>query len=162
MATSRSARSGRGAASPGVAMRTMKAIDAVPLSMRDDGIEIDASPRGKSRVPFVRIQAIGMAAVKGLGKRAVLVVDLVLNGADSIDEPMKLIRLRSDRFDPMAFAPDAANPLEAIVAWVGRLQQCSNSICLPSQAILEGRFPRFDSLEDYEREVLTASREGTG
>jgi hypothetical protein len=137
----------------------MKALDAVPVAMQDDGIEVDASPRGKSRVPFARIQAIGMAAVKGLGQRTVLVIDLVLNGADSIDEPMKLIRFRSDRFDPKPFEPGAASPLDAIVAWVGRLQQRSNAICLPSQEILEGRFPRFRALEDYEREVLAASRE---
>jgi membrane associated rhomboid family serine protease len=150
---------GVGSASPGASMRAMKALDAVPVAMQDDGIEVDASPRGKSRVPFARIQAIGMAAVKGLGQRTVLVIDLVLNGADSIDEPMKLIRFRSDRFDPKSFEPGAASPLDAIVAWVGRLQQRSNAICLPSQEILEGRFPRFRTLEDYEREVLAASRE---
>jgi hypothetical protein len=105
------------------------------------------------------MQSIAMAAVNGLGKRPVLILDIVLSGPDGIDERMKLIRFRSDRFDPLGFEPDAANPLAALTAWVKRLQRKSNAICLPSQVILAGEFARFGSLEAYEREVLMAFRE---
>ena len=142
----------------GSRLRSMKALDAVPIAMSDEWIEIDASPRGKSKVPFSRIQTIAMVAVSGLGNRPVLIVDVVLNGSDDVDEPMKLIRFRSDRFDPLGFEPDAANPLAALTAWVKRLQIGSNAICLPSRSILAGEFARFDTLEAYEREVLMATR----
>jgi hypothetical protein len=100
--------------------------------------------------------------VNGLGKRPVLIVDIVLNGAETIDEPMKLIRFRSDRFDPLGFEPDEATPLAALTVWVKRLQRESNAICLPSEAILTGEFTRFDSLRAYERDVLMAVREDEG
>lgn len=144
---------------PDGSLRTLKAIEAAPIAMTDEGIEIDVSDRGKSTVPFTRIQTISMAAVENLGKRPVLIIDVVLNGSDSIDEPMKLIRFRSDRFDPLSFEPSAANPLAALVVWVGRLQGCSNAICIPSEEILDGKFARFDSLEAYEQNVLSASRD---
>jgi hypothetical protein len=140
-------------------LRRMKVLNALPIAMTDEWIEIDASPRGKSKIPFARMETIAMAAVDGLGERPVLVVDIVLNGADSLDEPMKMIRFRSDRFDPLGFEPDAATPLAALTAWVKRLQNESNAICLPSQVILTGAFERFDSFEAYEREVLMAVRE---
>lgn len=151
---------GATAASTEDPLRPLKALEAVPIAMTDEGIEVDVSPRGKSTVPFTRIQTISMAAVENLGKRPVLIVDVVLNGSDSIDEPMKLIRFRGDRFDPLSFEPSAANPLKALVAWVGRLQGCSNAICIPSREILDGKFARFVSLEAYEQTVLSASREG--
>ena len=138
---------------------TGKSVDAVPVAMNDGWIEIDASPRGKSKVPFSRIGAIGMAAVSGLGNRPVLIVDIVLTGPDGVDEPMKLIRFRSDRFDPLGFEPAATSPLAALTAWVQRLQNESNAICLPSESILAGKFARFETLEAYEREILMAVRE---
>jgi membrane associated rhomboid family serine protease len=146
----------------GSLLRSMKALDALPIATGDEWIEIDASPRGKSKVPFSRIQTIAMAAVGGLGNRPVLIVDIMLNGSDGVDEPMKLIRFRSDRFDPRGLEPDAANPLTALIAWVERLQRGSNAICLPSRSILAGEFARFDTLEAYEREVLMAAREDEG
>jgi membrane associated rhomboid family serine protease len=149
-------------ASPGPILRSMKALDAVPIAMTEQWVEIDASPRGKSKVPFARIQTVSMAAVGGLGVRPVLIVDVILNGSDSFDEPMKLIRFRSDRFDPLGLEPAAANPLAALIAWVTRLQHGSNAICLPSSKIMDGAFSRFETLEAYERAVLMASREDEG
>jgi membrane associated rhomboid family serine protease len=146
----------------GSCLRRAKALDALPIAMSDKWVEIDASPRGKSKVPFSRIQTIAMAAVSGLGKRPVLIVDIVLNGSDGLDQPMKLIRFRSDRFDPLGFVPSAANPLAALTTWVQRLQNESNAICLPSQSILAGEFARFETLEAYERDVLMAVREDEG
>ncbi len=136
-----------------VSLRSIKAIEAVPVQATEEWIEIDAAGRGKSKLPLDRLQAISIAAIDGLGPRPVLVLDLVLNWV-ATDEPMKLIRVRSDRFDPMQFAPGATNPLDALTGWVCALESASGAACLPAQAILEGRFTRHASLADYEREIL--------
>ena len=137
-----------------VGLRPIKAIEAVPVQATEEWIEIDAvGGRGKSKLPLARLQAISIAAVDGLGPRPVLVMDLVLNWV-ATDEPMKSIRVRSDRFDPMRFAPGASNPLEALTRWVGAIERASDATCLPAQAILDGRFTRHASLADYEREIL--------
>ncbi len=141
-------------------LRSLKALEAVPIAMSEEWIEIDASPRGKSKLPFSRIQTIAMAAVEGLASRPVLVVDCVLSETNREKDTMKSIRFRSDRFDPLSFQPQASSPLAALTEWVSGLQEGSNANCLPSRDILSGEFARFASVEDYEREVLSAIRDG--
>ncbi len=141
-------------------LRRLKALEAVPISEDERWIEIDVDSRGKSKLPFVRIDAIALAAVSGLASRPVLIVDLALNWAEEPGEPgapLKVIRFRSDRFDPRRFQQDAATPLEALLTWLKRIQVESGALCLPSREMLEGRFARFDSVEAYACEVLRAS-----
>ncbi len=145
-------------------LRALRAIDAVPLEVRDGVIEIDTDGRGKSRLPITRIEAIGMAAVRGLGPRPVLIVDCVLNWRDDIASPLKLIRFRSDRFDAAGLVAEqpGMTPITGLVAFACQLQRASGAACLPSEAILAGSPMSFDSLEDYERDVLGAERELAG
>jgi hypothetical protein len=106
-------------------LRALRAIDAVPVEMTSDGIEIDTDGRGKSRLPVARIEAIAVAAVRGLGPRPVLVVDCILNWRDDIASPLKLIRFRSDRFDAASVGAAAAgtSPVAALGAWASGLQR---------------------------------------
>ena len=143
-------------ASRATALRRLKALEAVPLDANEDWIEIDADERGKSKLPYARIEAIAIAAVGGLGPRPVLILDCVLNWMADGGEPMKSIRFRSDRFDPQRYVPAAASPLAALTAWLRDLERLSGATCLPSRRALEGLFERYASLEDYEREVLLA------
>jgi membrane associated rhomboid family serine protease len=142
-------------------LRALRAIDAVPVEMTSDGIEIDTDGRGKSRLPVARIEAIAVAAVRGLGPRPVLVVDCILNWRDDIASPLKLIRFRSDRFDAASVGAAAAgtSPVAALGAWASGLQRASGAACLPSEALLTGSYASFDTLEIYEREVLGAERD---
>ncbi|MBJ18724.1 MAG: hypothetical protein CL933_04795 [Deltaproteobacteria bacterium] len=140
-------------------LRPLKALEAVPLETSGEWVEIDVDGRGKSKLPYARIQAISVAAVLGLGPRPVLILDFVLNWRGDASEPMKLIRFRSDRFDPFKYSPDTGDPLAALTAWVVELEGLSGAICLPTRGILKGHFTRHASLEVYEREVLMASPE---
>ncbi len=145
-------------------LRALRAIDAVPVEMTSEGIEIDTDGRGKSRLPVTRIEAIAVAAVRGLGPRPVLVVDCILNWRDDIASPLKLIRFRSDRFDAanVGAAGAGASPVAALGAWASGLQRTSGAVCLPSEALLAGSYASFDSLEAYERDVLGAERDTPG
>lgn len=139
--------------------RALKALVAVPVEASNSWVEIDVVDRGKSRLPLDRIQAISMAAIEGLGSRSVLLVDFVLNWNEEPDEPLKVIRFRSDRFDPRRFEPAEIEPLHALSAWVRRLQVRSDATCLPDRQFLEGLFLHFESIEAYEAYVLMATAE---
>lgn len=141
-----------------MSLRELRVIDAIPVEATARAIEIDADGRGKSKLPIDRIQAVAVAAVSGIVSRPVLIIDFVLNWSDDIGSPMKSIRFRSDRFDPLKFAPGEKDALSALMAWVGDLQAASRASALPSRDALEGEFARFDSLEEYERVVLMAKR----
>lgn len=145
-------------------LRSLRAIDAVPAEVTREAIEIDTDGRGKSRLPYARIEAIAVAAVRGLGPQPVLVVDCILNWRDDIASPLKLIRFRSDRFDAAAIGVTeaGASPAAALGRWAAQLQRASGAASLPSEAALAGRFAGFDTLEVYEREVLGAERDGSG
>ena len=137
-------------------LRSLKAVDAVPVGASDEWVEIDAEGRGKSKLPLHRVEAIAIGAVDGLGLRPVLVLDLVLNCSGDRSEPLKSIRLRSDRFDPLAFSPGGPNPLEALTSWIAALESATGATCLPTRDVLAGRFGRFPDLAAYERDVLMA------
>ncbi len=142
-------------------LRALRAIDAVPVEVTADAIEIDTDGRGKSRLPIARIEAIAIAAVRGLGPRPVLVVDCILNWRDDIASPLKLIRFRSDRFEATAVGAAAGtSAVSALGTWAKGLQRASGACCLPSEASLAGSPASFDALEVYEREVLGAERDG--
>ncbi len=148
-------------------LRSLRAIDAVPVEVSGDVVEIDTDGRGKSRLPYARIEAISAAEVRGLGPQPVLIVDCILNWRDDIASPLKLIRFRSDRFDAAVVGVAAAganrtdaDAADALGRWAANLQRASGAACLPSEALLAGRFARFDALDVYERDVLGAERDG--
>lgn len=145
----------------GAFLRALRTIEAVPVEVGADAIEIDTDGRGKSRLPFARIEAIAVGVVRGLGPRPVVVVDCILNWRDDIGSPLKLIRFRSDRFEPgsVGEAAPGTSQVAALGAFAGQLQRASGAACLPSEAILAGSYASFACLEDYEREVLGAERE---
>jgi hypothetical protein len=85
----------------------------------------------------------------------VIVVDLLLNWSAQ-DEPLRVIRLRGDRFDPCKLCAEPARPVDALRDIVDRLLAASEARPLPDLRSARGRpFAGFASLEDYERDVLT-------
>jgi hypothetical protein len=135
--------------------RTIHVIEAVPLVLEDASIKVDAGGKGKTRLPFERVDAIAVAAVRGLSDRPVVVVDLVLNLRGDASEPLRVLRIRSDRFDPRSIVETAANGVEALQAFVGAIAAGSRAEALPNKAAVRGEpFAIFDSLVDYHREVL--------
>jgi hypothetical protein len=98
---------------------------------------------------------VSLAAVRGLGPKPVVLVDLLLSGPQPGPEPLALVRLRSDQYDPRKLLASPASPLEALYGLVEELLKRSRAVALPDEAAGRGRPLRmFDSLEAYAREVL--------
>ena len=129
------------------ASRTLEAIFAVPTEFDAEGVCITASNGAKKRVRYDRIAAISVVAVSGLGPKPVILVDLILNWMSLADEPLRIIRLRGDRFDPRRLAPDHAAPVDALRAIIERLLHESNATPLPDLQSAQGLpFAGFDDL----------------
>ncbi len=142
------------------ASRTLEAIFAVPTEFDADGLYITASNGAKKRVRYNRIAAISVVAVSHLGPKPVILVDLILNWMSLADEPLRIIRLRGDRFDPRALAPEHAAPVDALRAIIARLLRESNATPLPDLASAKGHpFAGFDGLASYHRDVLMVDSE---
>ena len=140
-------------------LRPLRAMDAVPLRLREDSLSLEVDGRGKTRLRFEKIDAVSAAAVRLPGReRPVLVVDLALNFSEGGERPLQVVRLRSDRFDPRRLVAGEAKPLLALRRLVETLLERSGAAARPDRATACGqpRFAAHGSLADYEREVLLA------
>jgi thiamine transport system permease protein len=60
------------------------------------------------------VDAVAAVGVHGLSRRAVILIDLALDWTADGERPLRVLRLRSDRYDPRTLVGDASSPLEAI------------------------------------------------
>ncbi len=139
----------------GLDLRTLKCVEGVPVGLKESAIEIEIDGRGASKVPYDRIDAVAVAAVAGISAKPVLVIDLVLNWMSGGDEPLKVIRLRSNRFNPVRLVDGAEKPVAALRALVSLVLEKGGGTGLPDSSIASGGgFSSFENLAAYERQVL--------
>lgn len=163
----RPAPAARAAAAPGSGgiefeerARPLECAVGVPVGFDSDGIHVEVESGRKKRVRFDRIEAVAVASVEGLAAQPVILVDLVLNWMSLTAEPLRLIRLRCDRFDPRRLVAGKAEPLDAVRALVKRLLQRSDATPLPDLQSASGMpFAAFESLAAYQRGVLMVETE---
>lgn len=140
-------------------LRPLRVVEAAPLGLADGVLALDVAGRGKTRLRLERIEAVAVAAVRGLGReKPVLVVDLALGWKAGAGAPLQVIRMRGDRFDPRRLDPSAESPLAALRGLVAKLLDGAGAAALPDRraALGEPRFADFADLASYEREVLLA------
>jgi hypothetical protein len=143
---------------PAACFPGVRVASAVPLSLGEEEILIYVSGKGQSRLAYGRITAVSLAAVRGLGPKPVVLLDLLLSGPQPGPEPLTLVRLRSDQYDPRKLVASSASPLEALLGLVEELLKRTRGVPLPDEAAGRGRPLRmFDSLDAYSAEVLRAS-----
>jgi tetratricopeptide (TPR) repeat protein len=136
-------------------LRTAKVIEGAPVAVGAEALEVEITGRGLGRIPYSRIEAVAVAAVAGLSVRPVLVVDLVLNWNSRLDEPLKVIRIRGNQFDPLSLVPGAPSPLQALKDVIATISGRSGAESLPSEAALDGTpFHRCEDLAQFEAEIL--------
>jgi membrane associated rhomboid family serine protease len=132
-----------------------KVVDAVPTALQDDVLRMMIPGGRKAKLEYEKIEAVSVAAVRGLGPKPVLLIDLLLNWTALEDVPLRVIRLRSDAFDPRSLVPDAGDAKGALRRAVETLLERSGAVALPSASAARGEpFDVFGDLETYERQVL--------
>ena len=133
----------------------LKVVEAALLGLEDDGLRFRTSEQGRARLGYERIQALSVAAVRGLAKKPVLVIDLLLNWSEVEEEALCAVRLRSDRFDARALVPEAGSTADALRALTARLLERCRAVALPhAEAVCGLPFAVYPDLDTYVREVL--------
>jgi membrane associated rhomboid family serine protease len=133
----------------------LKVIEAAPLELGEEGIGLQRVGGGSGRVEYDRVQALAVAAVKGLSSKPVLIIDLIVNWNDTGAGPLQLIRLRSDAFDVRKLIPQATRSIDAFRALQEQLLARTGAVPLPDRDAVRGRpFRTFSDLDVYQREVL--------
>jgi membrane associated rhomboid family serine protease len=136
--------------------RTLTALEAVPLHCDDDGVHVSVTRSGaKKLVPYQSVDAVAVAAIQGRGPKPVIHVDLVLNWMTTAKEQLRVVRLRTDQFDPRTLSPGVDSPADALRRFLARMIVSAGATPLPDAPSAQGRpFATFPSLQDYQRTVL--------
>jgi len=142
--------------------RRLEVVLGVPLAIEPAGLRV-ALPAGERRVLTWReIDAIAVGAVEGLDAKPVLVVDLVAGWRRPPSEPLRIVRLRSDRFDPRKLFEASGSPVDALRELVDRLLGETGAEPLPDLRAARGRpFAGFRDLTAFEEDVLVAEEGGS-
>ena len=138
-----------------VPRRPLRARLAVPLGLVEQGVSCEVEGGGKTLLPYERIDAMAAGAVRGLSEKPVIVIDLVLNWMALPDEPLKVVRFRSDGFDPRRIVPDRSSALESLRVMLDTILRETGATPLPDAEAARGApFASFESLERYNDRVL--------
>jgi hypothetical protein len=141
------------------ACRTLRVLPAVPRRLDEEAIYLEVESKGPTRLPFSRVDAVSAAGVHGLSRKAVILIDLVLDWHADAEKPLTVLRLRSDRYDPRALVGNPGSPLQATAQLVSTLITQARALALPDPGSARGEpFRIFRDLASYEEQVLRAER----
>jgi membrane associated rhomboid family serine protease len=128
--------------------------EALPRLLGDEGLSLEVPGEGAIDLAWSRLRAVALVGVHGLGPRPVLLIDLLIDGGGT-ERPLSVVRLRSDRFDPRAFAPAGTAPLDAVRGLVATLLARSRARALPDAAAAAAKPVKvYPALEVYHEQVL--------
>ncbi len=143
------------ALAPTARFSDIKITEAMPTRLRDEGIGLQVLGGRKVRVEYAKIEAVSVAEIRGLAPHPVVVIDLLLNWREANDPTLRVVRLRSDGFDPRMVMAAPQEEDEALRGFLSELLALSKAIALPDpDSALGVRLRAFDDVERYQREVL--------
>jgi hypothetical protein len=144
------------AGGPGFA--TVKTTPAMPVALDVAGLRVRLEGGAPSLIEWTRIQAVAVGLVSGLGAKPVVVIDLVLNWAESPDGALEVMRLRSDGFRARQLVVGAENALDALRAMLALVLARSGAVPLPDASAARGLpFRAYGSAEAYQTQVLLSA-----
>lgn len=135
-------------------------VEGVPVELAEDHIVFRDGERRQITIPYKGIEAVAVAEVSGIAEHRVVLIDLVcqLRTSSEGSEPVDVVRIRGDRFDPATLIDGPCLPGDELTAFLGELLERTQATSLPSlESALGVQFARFDTLAEYEREVLSVA-----
>jgi hypothetical protein len=142
--------------------RRLEVALAVPLGVEPGGLLVQLEGGERRVLAWREIDAVAVGAIEGLGPKPVLVVDLLAGWRRPPDEPLRIVRLRGDRFDPRKVVPTSGSPVDALRELVDRLLGETGADPLPDLGAARGRpFAGFRDLTAFEEDVLVAEEGGS-
>jgi hypothetical protein len=128
--------------------------EALPHAVEAEGLRIEVAGAPPSILTWSRLRAVSLAGVRGLGPKPVILIDLLVDGMGAA-QPLGVIRLRANRFDPRTLVPTASGAIEALRSLLAGLLARGDVRPLPDAAgAIADPVRVFESLEAYHEQVL--------
>jgi hypothetical protein len=129
--------------------------EAMPTRLLEDGVGLQLQGARKVRIKYGDIKALAVAEVWGVSLHPIVIVDLVLNWGNPKDPAVRVVRLRSDGFDPRMVLETPTDDDEALRSFITEILTRSDAIPLPNRdSVLSLKLRAFDDFAAYERDVL--------
>ncbi len=134
----------------------VKIVEGTPARLSKGGLFIKVAAGRMIELKYARVEALAAAmVVRSLGQSPEVVIDLALNWSRAGDEVLRIVRLRSDGFDPRTLIPDEDSLEDAYRAFLDKLLTLTRALPLPDEESARGRPMRvYSDLDTYQREVL--------
>ena len=137
----------------------LKCVPAKPTGLSEKMLFVQTEGGRRSGIKLDNVQAVAVVEVDRITDVPVVIVDLLMNVRNDDDTPLRIARLRTDEFDPLALMPEESDSGAALQVFLGKLMEYTHAIPLPDpEAALGLVVPRFDSLDAYEQQVLQVRR----
>jgi hypothetical protein len=144
-----------GVLAPSARYGDIKVTEAMPTQLLEDALVLQLLAGRRVRMEYAKIEAVAVAEVQGLADHPVTVIDLALNWSVHEDTTLRVIRLRSDGFDPRMVTEAPADRAEAFRNFLSELVARSRAVPLPDpDAVLGVKLRSFADAAAYQREVL--------
>ncbi len=143
-------------AAGGPRFSSLKIVEGKPAKLAENGLFIEVAADRIIELKYARVEALSAAmVVRSLGQSPEVVIDLALNWSATGDEALRIVRLRSDGFDPTSLVGEQASVEDAYRTLLDKLLTLTRATPLPDEESARGRPMRvFSDLETYQREVL--------
>jgi membrane associated rhomboid family serine protease len=137
----------------------MKLVEAVPERFGERALLLRASNDNTIELPYDEVAALAAAVVLDVAEQPVVVTDLVLNGDELAEKALRVVRIRSDSFDPRVLVGDAGSIDQIYRRWLDELLDLTQAAPLPDLKSVCGEpLISFQDLASYEREILGVAR----
>lgn len=127
--------------------------EAQPLRISGKGLTVKIGDRTEEMIEFTRMHAVAVVGVHGMADKPIVLIDFVIDGKGGI-QPLTLLRLRCDRFDPRTLIPAAESSKHAMRSLVEGLRKKGLHVLADITTPTKDSKPVFDSQDDYHDKLI--------
>jgi len=135
----------------------IKTMEATPLRLGEDGISMRLGDGRQVMLSYPQVKAVAVAAVLELADKPVAIIDLVMNWGDEASDLLRVVRFRSDSFDPRTLSSEdtksVSQALRNIVRFV--MGQSGAKLLPTDMEASDIEFRKFRDVKSYQREIFS-------
>ena len=135
--------------------RALVVTSAAPAGLESAALVVRVAERGELKVPFEHVHGVAVVGVRGMGPRPIVLTDVLITGPPPSGRPLRVLRFRSDQYDPCRLVSGAESALAALRDFASALVGRASAADLAASATPSAAgIPIFGSLEEYESQLL--------
>lgn len=126
---------------------------AQPVKISARGLTVKIENRPEEMIEFTRMHAVSVVGVHGMAEKPIVLIDFIIDGSGGT-QPLTLIRVRCDRFDPRTLLPNAESSKAAMRTLIDGLQKKGLHVIADITNTSTDTKPVFESVDAYHDKII--------